>query len=337
MDANLTISSLKIGYFDRRQNTIPIAGPLDIEAHPGEFICLIGPNGSGKSTLMRTISKVQSKLEGRISILNNDIDEIPRKDLARQLSVVLTDPVPHINLDVQTLISFGRYPYTGWFGKMTSKDREMVSWAITSTGLETLAHRNLHELSDGELQKAMIARALSQDTLLMLLDEPTAHLDVANRIEIIRLLRQLTRKTGKTIILSTHELDLALKAADKIWMLNSDHSFQQGTPEDLALNGTIESMFGGEGLVFDLQSGTFSLRETTARQISIDGDDVTVFWTTRALDRIGYQVVKNEALQKHIEIRHGNNSRTWVLTGKDKQHSFESIASLLSYLKNNID
>jgi iron complex transport system ATP-binding protein len=333
MEATLSISSLIIGFHNRNRQPIPIAGPLDIEAHSGEFICLIGPNGSGKSTLMRTISKVQNKLEGRIMILNHNIDAIRRKDLAKQLSVVLTDPVPHINLDVQTLIALGRYPYTGWFGTMTRKDREVVTWSIESTGMGALAARKLHELSDGELQKAMIARALCQDTPLMLLDEPTAHLDVANRIEIIRLLRDLTRQTGKTIILTTHELDLALKAADKIWVLSKDHTFQQGTPEDLALDSIVDDLFGKEGLTFDLRSGTFTLHEARNEKISIEGDEITAFWTQRALERIGYTVAKGKILEHHITIQSAGHNRTWTFSGIDHKQSFESIASLLLYIK----
>jgi iron complex transport system ATP-binding protein len=332
MDPVLTISALKIGYHDRRRRPIPIAGPLNIEAHPGEFICLIGPNGSGKSTLMRTICKVQSKLDGHVKLSNTDIEDIPRKELAKQLSVVLTDPIPQVNLNVKTLISFGRYPHTGWLGNMTSQDLEMIAWAIKSTHLETLADRNLHELSDGELQKAMIARALSQDTKLMLLDEPTAHLDVASRIEIIRLLKNLTRKTGKTIILTTHELDLALKAADKIWMLSAEHSFQHGSPEDLALNGVVNEIFGGDGLTFDLKSGTFDLHEPSEKMISLEGDEVSVFWTKRALERIGLQISTEQIKDRHIKISASGDHRTWKLYYQENELSFNSISTLLSNL-----
>jgi len=334
MEAVLNISSLRIGYFKKRSRPTTVAGPLNIEAYQGEFICLIGPNGSGKTTLMRTISKVQPKLSGHVRIASRDIDETPRKTLAKQLSVVLTDPLPNINLDVQTLIALGRYPHTGWFGSLTGKDKQAVSWAITSTGLQDLYLRNLHELSDGELQKAMIARALCQDTPVMLLDEPTAHLDVANRIEIIRLLKNLAKDTGKTIILSTHELDLALRAADKIWILDTHHAFTQGVPEDLVLNGTIATVFGSRGLTFDMTTGAFDLYDNYTQSISISGDEVSVLWTTRSLQRNGFETSRKEKLDRHVDVSMQSNKRIWEYSDSNKTRAFDSIGSLLKYLRN---
>ena len=208
----LNISELEIGYQAGKKDQTMVAGPIDMRVSHGELICLLGPNGVGKSTLLRTLAGIQEALAGSIYIQSENIAEIGRKQLAQLLSVVLTDRVVSANLTALDLIQLGRTPYTGWFGNLRKEDQQKISEAIDLTHIHHLVEKNINELSDGEKQKVMIARALSQDTPIVLLDEPTAHLDLPNRIEIVRLLRRLARETKKAIIMSTHELDLALQA-----------------------------------------------------------------------------------------------------------------------------
>ena len=202
----LTISNLEIGY-KTNKTTKSVAGSLNLSLNPGELVCLIGPNGSGKSTLMKTLAGLLPALQGNIFLNDVNIAQISRKLLAQKLSLVLTEPIVTGNLTAYDLVSFGRYPYTGWLGTLTDPDRHHVDEAIQQAGITPYVQRNIHELSDGERQKAMIARALCQDTQIILLDEPTAHLDLPNRVDIMHLLKTLSRETDKAILLSTHELD----------------------------------------------------------------------------------------------------------------------------------
>ncbi len=332
MSAALTISNLKIGYHSRK--TIKtVAGPLNLTLNAGELICLIGPNGSGKSTLMKTLASLLPSLGGEILLDTINIAQISQKTLAQKLSIVLTEPIVTGNLTVYDLVSFGRYPYTGWFGTLSETDRQQIEWAINSTGLNHFIQRNIHELSDGERQKAMIARALSQDTGIILLDEPTAHLDLPNRVEIIHLLKTLSRNTKKAILLSTHELDLALQGADKLWMFSSDGKLISGAPEDLVLSGTLENSFSGKGVIFDNTTGGFRLIEPHCDTISVSGDKVPAYWTRRALERTGFEVAEAKITAQNVIVKNHDGHLTWECHYKGNDSSHTSIESLTTFLK----
>ncbi len=196
---------------------------------------------------------------------------------------------------------------------MTVKDEKVVQWAIASVGSLHLAKRNVNQLSDGERQKIMIARALAQEPALMLLDEPTAFLDLPRRVEIMQLLRQLAQQTNQAILLSTHDLDLALRLADKIWLLTADGSLEIGAPEDLVLNGIFTETFQSEGVEFDATSGEFRLHTPIRGEISLVGGGIETLWTKRALQRVGFVV------------RDSNSSiRVEVLNVMGKDHSYPS-------------
>jgi iron complex transport system ATP-binding protein len=333
MSAVLHIHELTIGYRRGKEDDKFVAGPLNLELIPGELVCILGANGSGKSTLLRTLAGLQPALGGKAVVSGIPIHQIHKKKLARLMSVVLTDPITTGNLTVADLVAFGRYPYTGWLGTLTAMDRQMVEWALQSTGMLAFQHKNIHTLSDGERQKVMIARALAQDTAIILLDEPTAHLDLPNRMEIMRLLRQLSLESGKSIVLSTHEMDLALQAADRIWLFDVDNGVTAGAPEDLVLNGDIDRVFVHHSVVFDKHTGSFRMLVDHCDTIALSGPDIQTAWTTRALQRIGFEVKAGDATTHKIEIVLKEEKPVWHChyRGRNSRHS--SIASLVHLLK----
>lgn len=284
----LQTDALHVGYASRS-----VAGPLHLHLYRGELVCLLGPNGSGKSTLMRTLSGLQPPLSGDIRLEGAPLSSFSPVDLARKRSLVLTERADAGNLTAREVISLGRTPHTNWLGQLTAADHEKIRTAIALTDSEVLLSRRMTELSDGERQKVMLARALAQDTELVLLDEPTAHLDLPNRVAIMQLLHRLARTTGKAILLSTHELDLALQTADRIWLMTRDNALHAGIPEDLVLNGTFEAAFARDGMQFDRQTGGFRIHlagEGPAVRLS---DPVSV-WLRQALAREGYRLVSGD-------------------------------------------
>lgn len=329
----LHIEELTIGYGGGLPSSV-VASGISLSLHQGEMICLLGPNGSGKSTLIRTLAGMHAPISGGVAMGGREVTELPAGLRARMLSTVLTDRITLGNLSVYNMVAFGRSPYTGWLGRLREEDHEVVRRAIRDTGLENFVERDISKLSDGERQKVMIARALAQDTPFILLDEPTAHLDLPNRVEIMQLLRTLAHETGKGILASTHELDLALKAADRIWLMNLEESVWDGVPEDLVLEGTFESVFRKESFDFDRTSGTFNIHRSPSRTIRLEGDPVPEFWTRRALEREGYRVERGKK-EPMIEARAAEiGTYRWKLrTGKETLH-FKSVESLLEGCRN---
>lgn len=313
----------------RRAKTV--ASEINVALESGEIVCLLGPNGSGKSTLIRTLTGLHSPLGGDIELYEQNMAAFSTKRIAQMISTVLTDRITIGNLSVYELVSFGRSPYTGWFGSLGRKDEEIVQWAIESTGIEEFVDRDVLRLSDGERQKVMIARALAQDTSAIILDEPTAHLDLPNRVEIIQLLRQLAHETQKGILLSTHELDLALKAADTLWLIGGGQVVT-GTPEDLVLDGTFESIFDRDSFDFDRSTGSFRLHHPTKKSVNLTGDTVAVFWTRRALEREGHQVTESETdVQINAQAKKGNFE--WHISNGNNQFVCTSIEELIGTLR----
>ncbi len=312
---------LSIGYGSTR-----IAGSLSVQLKAGQLVCLLGPNGAGKSTLMRTLSGLQKPLSGEIYLGDQALAQIPPRELAQKLSLVLTDRVEAGHLTVGELVALGRTPYTNWLGSLTFDDHQKINWALKLTGTDAFIDRRLPQLSDGERQKVMLARALAQDTDLILLDEPTAHLDLPSRVELMRLLHELARQTQKAILLSTHELDLALQAADVLWLMGSGGKFEHGVPEDLVLNGSFERTFAASGFAFDRSTGTFQLYPNpTGPALRLGGDSPSLFWTRRALSREGYQ------LQEYAEHSVQVTDEGWLI---DEQTFVTSIQTLLQELSN---
>ncbi|ACF14898.1 ABC transporter-related protein [Chloroherpeton thalassium ATCC 35110] len=320
-----------------------IVKDLVLELNRGELVCLLGPNGAGKSTLMRTLSGIQMPLAGSIDISGKPISKMSSKEIALHLSIVLTERITVGNLSVYALVALGRSPYTGWMGNLSKDDEQIVREAIEITGTEPFVNAHLSDLSDGERQKVMIARALAQDTPIILLDEPTAHLDLPNRVEIIRLLRKLTQEKGKSILMSTHELDLALQAADKIWLmqekkdgaLDAKSELLAGIPEELILNGQFEKAFARDGFLFDRATGAFQIHHPTSGKIGLIGNGAPGHWTKRALERLGFQVCLDEFIYPRVEIDSEKCRDVWCYFANEAQapENLYSISELIRALQ----
>ncbi|WP_085518882.1 ABC transporter ATP-binding protein [Marivirga sericea] len=238
----MTTTDLSVGYKNGKSvNTLMES--LTLRIPKGKFIALLGANGVGKSTLIRTLANLHPILKGEICLKGKNIKEYASKEFAQQLSLVLTDPVQSGNLTVYELVEMGRFPFTNWTGKLMPLDQEKIENAIQLCEISYLKEQKITEISDGQLQKAMIARALAQDGELMLLDEPTVHLDANNRYTILKLLRNLVDETQKSILISTHQVEIALKMADEIWLANCGENMKCGTPNELIKNGDIERAF----------------------------------------------------------------------------------------------
>jgi len=288
----LKTHNLTIGYKTSQKTIRNVAANISTSLQTGELVCLLGPNGAGKSTLLRTLAGMQPPIAGEVKLLEDDIYKLPPQELAKRLSLVLTEKIDVGMLSAYALVTMGRYPYTDWWGKLSSEDEEIINWAIKSVGAVNLAQRNVSELSDGERQKIMIARALAQSPMVMLLDEPTAFLDLPRRVEIMQLLRQLARDTNQAILLSTHDLDLALRLADKIWLLGNNGILHVGAPEDLILSGAFADTFRSEGVEFNIFSGEFNLNIPYKGEVKLIGEGVAAIWTIRALERVGFTVLQ---------------------------------------------
>jgi iron complex transport system ATP-binding protein len=251
----LHTENLSIGYRNKKQAQC-IASSIDIDLKEGKLIALIGANGIGKSTLLRTLTGIQKPLSGKVFLLENAIEHYNHAALAKQLSVVLTEKLPPSNLTVFELVALGRQPYTNWIGTLSPDDLAKTNEVMALTQIESFATKKHFELSDGQLQKVLIARALAQDTPLIILDEPTTHLDLLHKVSLFRLLRQLTHETGKCILFSTHDIDLAMELADEMIVMTAQQTFQD-SPCVLIEKGVFDNLFADEHLAFDAKKGKF--------------------------------------------------------------------------------
>ena len=326
----IELRHLRTGYTERRRSVV-ISPDLSLSIRPGEIVMLMGPNGSGKSTLMHTMAGLLPPLAGEVQLGEKPLSSLTMKEVARQLSLVLTERIPAGNMDVWEVVTIGRYPYTGFRGVLSTEDKRICEEALATCRLTELRERIFDTLSDGEKQRVMIARALAQETPLILLDEPTAHLDLPSRLEVTTMLRTLAHKLGKSILISTHELDLALGWADTIWLLDRSGAITAKAPEDLILDGDIERVFGDPRLRFDQERGEFSIAEEPGQQIHLTGEGLRYSWTCRALHRLGYGIISGDLPPETSSIT--ISEAGWTLrtpTGITPQH--HSITALLSAL-----
>lgn len=332
-DYILTTSNLTIGYKTSRRETRVVASNISVSLNAGELVCLLGANGAGKSTLLRTLAGMQSPISGKVQLLGNDVYKLAPQELAKRLSLVLTEKVDVGMLSAYVLVTMGRYPYTDWWGGLTPKDEAIVNWAIDAVGAVHLAQRYVSELSDGERQKIMIARALAQEPVLMLLDEPTAFLDLPRRVEIMQLLRSLARKTFQAILLSTHDLDLALRQADRIWLLSENGSLHVGAPEDLVLSGAFASTFNSEGVEFNPLTGEFDFNTPIRGNVNLVGEGMEALWTKRALQRSGFLVTSdNNSALLCVEVISAIEQVFWRVMYNGAVSKHNSIHELIQFL-----
>ena len=256
----LKTENLSIGYHQKKETQV-VLSDINLNIESGKLITVIGQNGAGKSTLLRTLAKIQPPISGEIFIHQKKLKELSEKQLSKKLSLVLTERLPESQLTVFELIALGRQPYTNWMDTLSDEDLQKVNLAIKQTEIESLANKRFYELSDGQLQKVLIARALAQDTEIIILDEPTAHLDMHHKVLIFSLLKKLVATTNKAIIVSTHEINLAIQLADKILLFTENKLFS-GSPKELITNNAFDNLFPKEIVKFNSNLQQFVINKS---------------------------------------------------------------------------
>ncbi|MDD4386075.1 MAG: ABC transporter ATP-binding protein [Bacteroidales bacterium] len=309
MNNPISISHLLLGY-DRSNPLLPA---FSVDAHKGEFIALIGRNGIGKSTFIRTIIGSQQPLEGAVNLQTLPLKKIGRTQKAKLIAYVPSEQVRIPNLFIRDFISLARFPHLGWSKSLSLSDWEVVDNALLLVGIEHLANRDIATVSDGERQRAMIAFALAQDSNIILLDEPTAFLDLPNKFEMVRLLSNLARNQRKTIIYSTHDLQGAITEADTIWMM-LDTGFISGCPEDIVLNSHFDKLLGNSHIVFERETGVFKNHRKAIDEIALEGQDDALFWTKKMLERLGYTITAKPKSGLRVECLKDNRHSWKVYT-----------------------
>ena len=283
----IQLRDLSIGY-QTKHSVKTVAAGINGAIRSGELTCLLGANGVGKSTLLRTLAAFQPQISGEILISRNEecgvrreITSFTDKELSKVIGVVLTEKPDVRNMSVRELVSLGRSPYTGFWGTYTDEDLRIVDEAIEMVGITNLIRRPVHTLSDGERQKVMIAKALAQQTPVIFLDEPTAFLDYPSKVEVLQLLRRISREAEKTIFLSTHDVELALQLADTIWLMRKIEEggtrkeegdmtklgeggrspVTIGSPQELAASGDLGRFIERQNIVFDKETLTIRVKK----------------------------------------------------------------------------
>lgn len=289
----LNTHNLSIGYRKNKSCTTIISG-LDLELKQGVLAALVGANGIGKSTLLRTLVGNQQPIAGIVNINNQNLSTISKKELSHLLSIVNTDRTQAGGLTVRELVALGRQPYTGFLGILDKNDRNIVSESMESAGIAHKAKHFLAELSDGERQKAMIAKALAQQTPIIILDEPTAFLDVESRLETMLLLHRLAHEQNKAILLSSHDLSQSLMLADELWVIDHKRNMYCGNTEDIALSGVLNDIFTSPNITFDSIEGDFKIKRSIHQSVNITCDNETLRkWIINALNRNNIGIDEN--------------------------------------------
>ena len=249
----VTLSSLSIGYRLRGGDKVVAAG-INASLHAGELTCLIGANGAGKSTLLKTLAAFLPKLGGSIYIKDKEVADYTNRELSQLVGVVLTSRPEAENMTAEEVVGLGRTPYTGFWGTLGADDKRIVTESMEQVGVAHLAARTVTTLSDGERQKVMLAKALAQQTPIIILDEPTAFLDYPSKVDTLLLLTRLSHETGKTVFMSTHDLELALQTADRLWLMPGNGHVITGTPRELADSGDLSAFIERRGIEFDKET-----------------------------------------------------------------------------------
>ena len=285
----LSAAALDIGYrFGADVRTV--CRDINVSLRRGELVCLLGPNGAGKSTLMSTLAGVLAPIAGRVQLGDAPMRSVAVRERATRLAIVTTERVVAQGLTGRTMVALGRHPHTGWFGTLSPTDVARIDESIALAGADAFRDRQVSELSDGERQRLMLARALAQADDVLILDEITAFLDLPRRVETMRTLRRLARDARRAVLLSTHDLDLALRSADQLWLLPKGGPLMVGIPEQLVLDGTFANAFRADGVEFDLRDGNFHVSDGGGRAVCVRGAEPHRRWTERALVRCGWTV-----------------------------------------------
>lgn len=304
-----------------------VLGPFDLHLPVGRLICLLGANGAGKSTLIRTLCGMQPAVSGQVFLEGAELARLSPNERAQRLAVVLTDRIEAGMLTGFELAALGRYPHLGWSGRLGPDDQRQVRDALHAAGAAALAAKPVEEMSDGERQRVMLARALAQQPRVLVLDEITAFLDLPRRIEVLYLLQRLAREHRLAILVSCHDLDLAIRCADRVWLLDAQRKLHIGAPEDLVLSGVLSDTFATEQLRFDIERGEWLMDQAAGAGVQLVGQGSTIAWTRRALERIGFREDKSAALTVVAE------SGSYWLKGDGQQRHFSRLGDLLEALQ----
>ncbi|MDE6668907.1 MAG: ABC transporter ATP-binding protein [Muribaculaceae bacterium] len=316
----IRVDNLVTGYRSKKGDIV-ITRDINAALYSGELTCLLGPNGAGKSTLLKTLTAFLPPIAGSITVESKLLSEYTDAELAKVIGVVLTERLNINNMTVKELVGMGRSPYTGFWGRMSEYDRMVVNESISLVNIGNLRDRMIQTLSDGERQKVMIAKSLAQETPVIFLDEPTAFLDYPSKVEIMQLLQRLAREKNKTVFLSTHDLELALQIADRVWLIDKPHGVTIGTPEDLALNGDMSQYFRCDGVIFDMESGLFKICHELNESVCLNGAGPRFNMVRKALARRGIYAAPDG--NKDIAI--DTSGENYNING----YSVTSIAQLL--------
>lgn len=323
------LKDLSIGYKINKKEKI-LLDNLSTSLLTGETVALIGNNGCGKSTLLRTIAGFNKPLNGEVILNGKDITGIHIREKASLISFVSTEIVRVSNMSVKDLVGLGRYLYSGLWGSLSAEDKRIVNHCISITGLKGFENRQIESLSDGERQRAMIARALAQDTPVMILDEPTAFLDIRNKHEIIHLLNGLASEKNKVVLFSTHDFNIAMSLSDKIWYIK-DKSLCEGAPEDLAINKDLDHIFEGSEIKFNSLNGEFEIKIEGKHEVSINSDLTLYFWLKKALYRAGFSENKNSETKVSAYMK--DNSVLYTIEIAKEIKEFLTVYDLLKYME----
>ena len=324
---HIAIDNLTIGYKN------PIVRHISAKIEAGSLIGLIGENGAGKSTLLKTLARFISPLQGEIAINNKRLENFSLEELSKILSIVTTQRVSISHYKVEDVVAFGRYPYGKWTRNLTGQDKEIVFNAIDDVQGKHLTGKYINELSDGEYQRIMIARCLAQNTPVILLDEPTAFLDLNGKYEIINLLQTLANQRNKIIIFSSHDLSLAIKYVSKLWFIQHNELLED-TPEDLILSGNMERIIHSSLISFNAISGDFECAYQYHSKLNLSGSDLAVKWTKNALNKLGWTVT-NQIAYPSLQINENKNYFTWIYkqSNESEEIEFYSMNDLSLFLK----
>ncbi len=343
-DIFIACKGVSIGYRERASATIVVKNDITVHALKGEMVAVIGGNGIGKSTLLKTIAGFQPALDGELLVRNRPVAEFTAAELALEMSFVSTEIVRVANLTVRDMVGLGRFPYTDWFGQLSEMDQAVIDKAILQVGLSGYEDRFINRISDGERQRAMIARALAQDTKIMVLDEPTAYLDISNKYEIVRILHRLANEEGKCIIFSTHDLNTALTMADRIWLMLND-KVVEGIPEEVACDGHLDALFpNNHHLQFDAEKGDFRIKRESRGEVQLTASGLEQILAKKALERLGFEVLLSSSRPQVSQSSSPHVSQSssphvsqspngWKIAYKDTSTDVETLEELCRAMK----
>ena len=316
--------NLVLGYVVEQQ-VHTIANDISFDLYNGELTCMMGPNGVGKSTLLKAIMNQNPPLKGDIWLDKKEIRLMNEQDRAKNIAVVLTEKIRSGLMTVRELVALGRTPHTGWLGHLSKADNKIVNQVLEMTHLEVIAQKKLSELSDGQRQTAMIGRALAQDSSIMILDEPTAHLDLTNRFEIMYLLKKLAKEAGKAILVVTHDLEVAMETADQLWIMTNQEPLVSGSPEDLMLEGQVQKLLPGNKWEIDASNGKIRLKNPGVLP-EIAGPEHLVYWLRNALR-------KNTEIPMPEKISLTENPFEITIYRDQYNFTFSKISEMVRFLK----